>query len=169
MEVKLRKLSIDDGPKMLEFFTDPDIRRNFKYTNSENSLANVEEFIRKSWNDASNVHYAIEVDNEYTGTISLKNINRVNKNAEYAIVIRKKFWGQGVAQKATKLIIDYAFKRLKLHKVYLNVPTFNVRANKFYEKMGFKYEGTFEKHAYLNNEFVDLNWYCIFNTSEEAF
>ena len=40
-------------------------------------------------------------DDEYLGTISLKNIDLKNKNAEYAISTRKKARGTGANQQAT--------------------------------------------------------------------
>jgi len=60
-------------------------------------------------------------DGEYAGTVSLKNINYVDRHAEYAIVVRKEFWGTGVAKDATEAIIDYGFRKrrwvlnLKVH------------------------------------------------------
>ena len=51
-------------------------------------------FIKSSWEDKNNVYYAItEEKDNYIGTVSLKHINYIDKNAEYAIVIRKKYWG----------------------------------------------------------------------------
>ena len=51
-------------------------------------------FIKSSWEDKNNVYYAItEEKDNYIGAVSLKHINYIDKNAEYAIVIRKKYWG----------------------------------------------------------------------------
>ena len=52
-----------------------------------------------------------------------------------------------------------AFYELGLKRVYLNVITENKRANAFYKKIGFVYEGTFKKHILINGELKDLNWY----------
>lgn len=160
---RLRGLVIEDSIHMMEFVNDIDIAGNFKFTRFPFSISNFEKFIIDSWKDKNNVHFAIEED-DYAGTISLKNINYIDKTAEYAIAIRKKYWGTGTAKEATDKIIDYAFNKLNLEKVYLNVLASNVRANKFYNKYGFQLEGIFKKHIYVNGKYEDLNWYCIFKS-----
>ena len=85
----------------------------------------------------SSIHLAVTDENdEYLGTISLKNIDYKSKNAEYAISMRQCTKGTGAAYKATKQILDYAFNTLDLEKVYLNVLKEN-RAIAFYKKVGF--------------------------------
>lgn len=159
--VKLRSLSIDDATHMMEYINDIEISCNFKFTRYPYSSDGFKSFVQNSYNDRANIHYAIE-DGEYAGTISLKNINTIDKTAEYAIVTRKKFWGTGIAKEATSQIINYGFNTLNLEKIYLNVLSTNIRANKFYEKMGFRLEGTFKNHVFINGVYEDLNWYCIF-------
>jgi diamine N-acetyltransferase len=88
--------------------------------------------------------------------------------AEYAIVLRKIAQGTHVAQDASKAILDIAFNELHLHKVYLNVLTQNTRANRFYQKFGFKLEGTFRDDIKIENEFYSLNWYSILKESYES-
>ena len=163
---RLRALKFEDASYMMEFINDAEISSNFKFTRNPFSEDGFKSFIQNSWSDKNNIHYAIE-EKEYSGTISLKNINTVDRTAEYAIVLRKKFWGTGIAKDATEKIIDYGFNTLNLKKIYLNVLSSNIRANKFYEKMGFKYEGKFTKHVYVNGKYEDLNWYCVFQEQKE--
>lgn len=160
----LRELRIADAEHMYEFIEDRDISHNFVFTRYPFSKENFNEFITNSWSDTKNIHYAIVDDNEYVGTVSLKNINYVDRNAEYAIVIRKKFWGTKCAYEATKQIIEYGFKRINLHKIYFNVLSSNLRARKFYEKFGFIKENAFKEHMFINGKYEDLIWYCIFST-----
>lgn len=161
--IRLRSLKMDDAIFMLEYIDDFEISSSFKFTRYPFSLDGFKSFIQNSWNDRSNIHYAIEEDDEYAGTISLKNINLIDRNAEYAIVIRKKFWGTGLAKEATELILNYGFNSLNLNKIYLNVLSSNERANKFYNKMGFDFEGSFKNHIFVNGKYEDLVWYCKFN------
>jgi len=163
VNVYLRNLRLSDADYMEEFIQDGDIAKNLLFTRYPYSKENMIEFIKSSWNDRRNVHYAITNDaDEYIGTISLKNISCIDRNAEYAIVTRRKFWGQGVALQATDKILLYGFSTLNLNKIYLNVLRSNERAIRFYEKYGFNREGIFEKHIYRNGEYIDLLWYSIF-------
>lgn len=162
--IKLRALNNEDINEMYEFIEDEEIAINFIFTRYPSSKEDLENFIKDSWGNRNNVHFAIvNEEHEYVGTVSLKNINYVDRNAEFAIVTRKKFWGKKYAFDATMSILEYGFKRINLHKIYLNVISTNIRANKFYEKIGFKREGIFKEHIYLNGRYEDLIWYHITN------
>jgi RimJ/RimL family protein N-acetyltransferase len=166
MELKLRKLAHDDIIFMKEYFEDSEIKNQFLFTQKKFDSDLIKKFIDKSYSKKT-INLAIEFYGEYAGTISLKNLDFDNLNAEYSIIIRKKFWGKGVASRATRLIINYGFETLRLKKIYLNVLSSNKRAIKFYLKMGFKYEGIFKKHFRIQNNYSDINWYAIFNHEEE--
>jgi RimJ/RimL family protein N-acetyltransferase len=160
--LKLRELRLEDIDEMYEFIEDNEIASNFIFTRYPSSKEGLGKFITKSWGNHNDIHFAItNEENKYVGTVSLKNINYVDRNAEYAIVLRKNFWGKNYAFEATKQIVEYGFQRINLHKIYLNVLSSNIRANKFYEKVGFKREGVFKEHLYVNGKYEDLNWYYI--------
>lgn len=74
---------------------------------------------------------------------------------------RKKAHGTGEALQATKELLDYAFKELGLHKVYLNVMEDNIRARKFYEKCGFMQEGIAKDAIRIAEKYISLVWYGI--------
>ena len=108
------------------------------------------------------IHYAITDENdEYMGTISLKDINLDANNAEYAISLRRCAQGKGIGKSATIEILRIAFEEIGLEKVYLNVLSDNKRAIGMYEKIGFVYEGEFRKHLFLCGEYKSLRWYSI--------
>ena len=72
--------------------------------------------------------------------------------------------GSGAAKVATMEILKIAFEELKLHKVYLNVRSGNIRAQKFYNKIGFRNEGTFKDHVInKNGDYENLIWLAILN------
>lgn len=162
----IRRLEHKDAELMLEWMHDKDINRAFRFPFDKSTLESVTEFIDNSFSD-KNKHFAVVDDNdEYLGTVSLKNISIENKSAEYAIVVRRMAKGTGVAKLATENIIDYAFHTLKLHKVYLNVLEKNERARHFYEKCGFEYEGTAKDAIMLNGNYESLAWYGKINNKE---
>lgn len=160
MNTKIRKLNKNDINYFKEYYEDDEIKKQFKFTQNEFNKKNI---INKMINNVSEFerHYAIVKNDKYAGTVSLKKINFVNKNAELAIVVRKKYWGTGVSKHAIQLILEYGFEKLGLNKIYLNVFSNNSRAIAFYLKSGFNFEGSFKEHVYINNEYNDLNWYSI--------
>lgn len=50
-------------------------------------------------------------------------------------------YGRGYGTEATSLVLDYAFGEVGLHRVELDVYSFNPRAQRAYEKAGFVKEG----------------------------
>lgn len=159
----LRKLEQKDADLMLEWMKDKTVNCYFSNDFASYNLDKVRKFINESFND-KNQHFAVvNTADEYQGTISLKNISFEDFNAEYAVVFRKTAQGTGLAKKASIELLNYAFDILKLKKVYLNVLEDNIRARKLYEKIGFKQEGTFYQHKFINNKFKNLCWYGIFN------
>ncbi len=159
--IRLRKLSDKDIPGMMEWMHDPEINRWFRFDAEIMTEERAKEFIAGSFT-GKNRHYAIvDESDEYLGTISLEEIDEENKHALYAISTRKCAWGSGAAFTATRMLLDIAFHELKLERVYLNVLADNIRAKRFYEKAGFRYEGCFHKHLKLRGKWQDWDWYAI--------
>ncbi len=163
--INLRKLENKDADGIMEWMQDSEINRFFRFDNEKVSLDKIHQFIETSiisFLQKKCFHFAIadEMD-EYLGTVSLKNVDMNNLNAEYAISLRKKAQGKGVAEQATSKVLNFAFVELGLQKVFLNVYSHNIRAIKFYEKMGFKCEGLAIKQVRKADEFLNLSWYAI--------
>jgi RimJ/RimL family protein N-acetyltransferase len=76
------------------------------------------------------------------GTIGLSHIDREKGEAEYGIMLGEPEWrGQGLAQEASDLLLDYAFESLGLRMVRLNLFADNSSARTLYDRLGFV-EGT---------------------------
>lgn len=157
----IRKLILKDALPMLQCMKDENVNHFMNIDGKNMKLEDCEKFIHGSFND-KNQHFAIvdEADN-WCGTISLKNIDYKVNQAEYAIITSSSVHGKGYALVASKELLDYAFYELKLNRVYLDVLKENVRANRFYEKVGFKYEGCFRESILIKNQIYDLNWYSM--------
>ena len=164
--MSLRDLMLSDAVRMVEWMNDAAIRSNFRWgAGGEITLEQARSFIQKAQTDGNSIHRAVaNNDGLYMGTVSLKNIDLINGNAEYAIGLLPDAIGKGYAAQATIEILDYAFIDCNLNRVYLNVISENTRAIKFYRKFGFIYEGTFHSHVFMNERFVDLEWYRILKT-----
>ena len=59
------------------------------------------------------------------------------------------------------MLLDLAFRKYGLHRVYLNVFSDNTAAIKLYEKCGFIYEGEFREHICRDGKFINWKWYGI--------
>ena len=163
--IRLRELKEKDASLMLEWMHDIDIQKSFKKRMLDTTIEDAKRFVKEAQLDEElvsgmSLHFAIvDIDDEYLGTVSLKNIDFENRTAEYAIISRKKAHGLGVAFKATGLVLDKAFGDLGLQRIYLSVYSNNEAAIKLYEKCGFKYEGEFRNHFIIDDLYVGWKWY----------
>ncbi|MFB6363349.1 GNAT family N-acetyltransferase [Paenibacillus elgii] len=91
------------------------------------------------------------------GITSLIQLDPKNRNAECIIDIgNKAYWGKGYGTEALKLLLDYAFLELNLHRVSLRVFSFNERAIKLYEKLGFRREGISRQGLFREGAWHDI-------------
>ena len=160
--MKLRKLEKKDIPFMLEWMQDKEQAAFFRFDPDSVTEETGAAYIEKAQDQDPDYHFAVvDQNDEYLGTISLKQVDRTNGHAEYAVSMRKCAIGKGIAAEATREILEYARRELGLHRVYLNVFSDNIRARKFYEKMGFTFEGEFVDHIYVRQAYKNLSWYGI--------
>lgn len=93
---------------------------------------------------------------EYIGQIDLLNIDWPNRVAVMGIVIGvQDYLGMGYGTEAIKLLQEFAFNKLNLNKLELDVRAFNLRAIKCYEKCGFVEEGKIRENFYHNGNYED--------------
>lgn len=154
----IRFLESKDAVNMFNCLSDKD---NLKYLTlgyKDYSLDDCALFVKQQ--KENTINFAVVDDNdEWSGTISLKNIDKVNKKAEFAIITDKRIQGKGITGKAAKEVIRYAFDNLYLNKVFLNVVSDNTRAIGFYNKIGFSYIGESRNSVLLGNTFYNLKWF----------
>jgi len=159
--MEIRKLKEKDAERMLLWMYYDETKDIFEKDFSKYDLEDVLNFINSK--DDKSYHYACaDDDDNYLGTISLKNVDLNNSNAELAISFIKEAQGTGAATFAIKKVLNIAFNNLLLNKVYLNVLETNARAKAFYKKVGFTKEGCFKNHIKKNGRYVDLEWYAFF-------
>lgn len=137
--MKLRRLSLKDAPLMYEWMQDENVTKDLQVNFSERTLADCEAFIENSWMDETNLHLAIvDSEDEYMGTVSLKNIDRVTGTAEFAITVRIVAMGCGFAVAGMKEMIRIGVEEIGLKKIYWCVRKGNRRAIRFYDKNGYR-------------------------------
>ena len=111
---------------------------------------------------------SIEEDNRYFFLIIAPNgeiigesvINEIDWDLRYAnfriALYRQEERGKGIGTWATRITCDFAFEKLKLHRLELDVYSFNPRAEKVYLKSGFKREGVLRDAILDGDKYADV-------------
>lgn len=134
--MKLRKLKQKDASLMLEWMHDLSIVKQLNKNFETKTLHDCIDFINFSQSINRDMHLAIvDSDDVYMGTVSLKNITE--KNAEFAITVRKSAMGKGYSQYAMTEMLRIGFEELGLNEIYWYVDSENKRAVRFYDKNGY--------------------------------
>ena len=84
------------------------------------------------------------------GCIDLFDFDPVNMRAGIGILIDKNYREKGYASEALSLLIDYAFKILRLHQLYCNITIDNQKSLKLFQKYKFSIIGL--KKEWLRNK-----------------
>jgi len=120
------------------------------------------EEVKKSYlsipSEMKNIHFIIETeDKKPVGVVSLKNLHFVNKRAELSIFIGEdEFRGKGYGKCGTLKALDFAFNKLNIFRVFLEVYEFNKNAVELYKSIGFQIEGRLRFHSFKNGEYRHL-------------
>lgn len=137
----LSPMKTEDAFRYAEFLNDDAVTEGLYLSAMTVTPENEKAFIEKA---SSEYDFSV-IDNEtdqLIGSVGLDNIDRINDTAEFGIFIgNRNFWNKGYGTEAASLILEYGFRRLNLHSVFLNVFSFNKKAIRCYEKVGFRMIG----------------------------
>lgn len=137
MDVSIRPITLDDTKNIVKWRNSDFVLINF----IDQTLISEESHINyfNKYVKTGIVHqFIIKVDGNDIGSTFLRDVNLEDRSAEFGIFIgNANYLGKGVGKLALSLLMEYAFKTLKLKKVILRVLKRNERAIKSYRKSGF--------------------------------
>lgn len=157
--VYMRALRRDDlaGP-YLDWLNDPEVTRYMETGVFPTRLEDLERFYQDAVPSKYGVLLAIcdRSTDRHIGNISLNHIHWIHRTAWMGIMIgEREFWNRGVGSEAVRLIVDYGFRRLNLHKINLGVTAEHAAAVHAYEKVGFVIEGRAREEGFVDGRRVD--------------
>lgn len=136
--MQLRELRDEDTELMFEWMQESAVTQYLHQDYTKLTKSDALSFIRTSSKQSREQHLAILSDEqEYMGTVSLRHIDKNAGIAEFAIVVRKSAMTKGYAWFGMVEVLQIAFEKLGLEKVYWRVKNENLRAIRFFEKHGF--------------------------------
>lgn len=107
-------------------------------------------------------------DNKFIGVTGFENILWNNGVAIIYIGIGDNtFRGRGFGKEALALTMEFGFQELNLHRIQLNVLSYNDPAIKLYENLGFKREGVYREFIHRDGKRYDMYLYGILRSEWE--
>jgi len=155
--IRLRDIEKADMANKVKWFNDPEVNRTL-LIDEPLDLARTVEWFEKHSDDYSRRDFVIEsTEGNPIGITGLVHINRTHGTAEcYCVIGEKAYWGKGLGTEVHRLLIDWGFKNLGLHKVWADIRAENTAIIRVVEKLGFKVEGTLRQEKCVGGKRVDV-------------
>jgi RimJ/RimL family protein N-acetyltransferase len=161
--ILLRPFSRDYLPYIQKWSNDAELRRLIGEVGPM-SRADTEKWCRELLADKDRVWFAIVLKkgDRVIGEAGLLRMFKPWRSTDMTIIIGERdAWGKGYGREAGRLLLDYAFEHLGLHRVSIGVVGSNKNALRFWKNLGFKKEGTIRKNDFIRGEWRDRHLFSI--------
>jgi RimJ/RimL family protein N-acetyltransferase len=157
--IVLRPLEREHLARCVKWFNDPEVTQYLGMYLPMTEMAE-EKWIEDTATDRTRVNFVIEaIEGEFSkpiGSTGLENINTKDHSATFGIAIGDKdYWSKGYGTEAARLLVNYGFEQLNLHRVNSFVIGFNDRSLNLHKSLGFTEEGRMRQAVYRNGKYYD--------------
>jgi RimJ/RimL family protein N-acetyltransferase len=158
-DISLRSLELSDLDDLWHWFADREVVRYslslwlFPYSRHETQT-----WLEKTLTDKHTLTLGIveRTSGALIGIAGIASMSLINRSGEYFILIgNKESWSKGYGTEVTKLIVEYGFATLNLHRIALTVSEVNSAGVKAYERAGFTREGVLRQACYRDGQYHD--------------
>lgn len=161
LRVVLRPVLKRDFKIINQFFKDQEIiELAFGVKYEKNFLKNITSDYLQNLLLCLNKTFVIEVNKKIIGFTTYTYEASQSCHIRLGITIGdKKYWNQGYGTEALKVFLNYLFNKIKVNKIMLDTALFNQRAQRCFEKCGFK---KIKKDSETNfNPTFSKIWMCL--------
>jgi RimJ/RimL family protein N-acetyltransferase len=168
---------MDDVDAMYVYLSDDEV---FRYVSWEQpTLDETTESVREAMEAARATprrDYELAVTlrdtGEVVGQVTLKTDRYIprlrQRTSELGYMLRRDCWGRGLATEAARLLLDFAFGELGLHRVFAVVGDDNPASIRVLEKLGLRREARHVKDVFLGGEWLTSLIYAVLEDEWEA-
>lgn len=109
----------------------------------------------------------LKATDKLVGDIYLTQVVRGElQNCYTGFTLDKEHNAKGYTTEALQLVVDFAFKELKLHRIEAGAMPDNIASIRVLEKVGFKKEGIAKENLKINGKWTDHQILAIINPSD---
>ncbi len=158
--IYLRGVELSDVPEIMKYWNNRELKR-FLNAVAPHSTQEEEEWVRNTWNKRkkgkSYLFGIVLLESDlYIGNVEVGIKDSISRRGILGIVIfNQMYWAKGHGTEAIELILEYAFTTLNMHSVELEVFSNNPRAQRCYEKNGFKKSGIRREALFIDGKYLD--------------
>ena len=162
--VVLRELRTSDATSLFALLTTAEVSRFISPPPS--TVEGFERFIAWTHRQRTAGAYAcfavtLKTDDTAIGIFQLRELEPGFGTAEWGFAIGSPFWGTGVFLDGAKLVVDFAFETIGVHRLEARAAVRNGRGNGALRKLGAVQEGVLRKSFLRNGEYLDQTLWTI--------
>jgi len=157
--LNLNPLTLKDTKLIYEFNSDPAALRYVArdpFTNLEQAENKTQEYIN-TFNEKTGIWWAFSLKdtNVVIGYGGIFHISETDNSAEIGYGLLQPYWGKGYISEIVYSLVNYAFKKAQLHRLYAIVQPGNEASIKVLQNNGFKQEGILKESSFARQKYFD--------------
>ncbi|OGN06498.1 MAG: hypothetical protein A3B86_03565 [Candidatus Yanofskybacteria bacterium RIFCSPHIGHO2_02_FULL_38_22b] len=166
LKIKMSPLKLGDVNYIMTWVNDHEIVKNLQHFDKKFTRKDEEKYVKKILNSKNDFVFSFFTKNEeYIGQGGIHQIAWENKLGRLSIIIKREHWNKGYAQEILPALVNYAFKELKLHKIWLMHWKENKKAGHLYKKLGFIKEGVLKDEYFWQGKYHDIIRMAVIRTT----
>jgi ribosomal-protein-alanine N-acetyltransferase len=169
--IVLREMRTSDAPSLFALLTTDEVARFISPPPS--SIGGFERFIQ--WAErqraaGSYVCFAVTLAESDTaiGIFQVRSTEPDFRTAEWGFAVGSDFWGTGVFEEGARLVMDFAFGTIGVHRLEARAAVRNTRGNAALRKIGARQEGALRKSFLRKGEYLDQALWTILDEDWRA-
>lgn len=156
--VTVRELQMEDAENLAALFADPDVGRYIPPPpSSGKDFTRFINWAHEQRLSGSVLCFAIVPDGceAAVGVLQLHELQPPFQNVEWGFVLGKPYWGTGLFQRATEVLLRFAFDTIGVRRLEARAMAANARANAVLRRMGATEEGHLRQSFLLGGQYHD--------------
>ena len=163
----LRELRLTDAPMLLAMLSSQEVARFISPPPS--TIAGYERFIEWAQEERAAGHYACfgivpEGTDFAVGLFQIHQSEPGFATAEWGFALGSGYWGRGLFMEGARLVLDFAFDVVGVHRLEARAAVHNGRANGALRKVGAIQEGILRRSLLRNGEYLDQVLWAIIDS-----
>jgi len=157
-KIYLRALEEDDLKNLVTWLNDAKVTYYLQQAERPPTINYLKKMYDVEGKNEKDIVFAIidKKTNKHVGWTGLFEISYISKHGEFRVFIgEKSFWKKGIATEALKLLIEYGFNKLNLHRIFAGTNIESKAVQAMFTKLFMIKEGVFKESLYRNGKYYD--------------